>query len=205
MAGIPFLIGRESYLRPLVESDIEGPYPTWFNDAEACRGNTHHIFPYTAENARSYVRLANSGRRHLVLAIVRRKDGVHIGNIALDKIDYINRTADLTIMIGDKTCWGQGYGKETAHLICDHGFFVLNLNRIGCGTFDDNVAMRKLAEYLGMVEEGRRRQAVYKLGRYIDVIEYGVLRHEYIARFNLRTIENQTEENQTEAVTQRGL
>ena len=45
--------------------------------------------------------------------------------------------------------------------------------------------MRKLVEYLGMVEEGKRRQAVYKLGRYVDVIEFGVLRDEYRKRFDL--------------------
>jgi RimJ/RimL family protein N-acetyltransferase len=185
MSGIPFLIGKEMYLRPLVEGDSEGPYPRWFNDAEVCRGNTHHIFPYTAEDGRAYIQQANRGRHHLILAIVRREDNVHIGNIALDSIDYINRTAELTIVIGDKTCWGKGYGKEAARLICDHGFLVLNLNRIACGTFEDNVAMRKLAECLGMIEEGRRRQAVYKLGRYTDVVEYGVLRNEYVARFNL--------------------
>ena len=185
MAGIPFLIGEKIYLRALVETDSEGPYPTWFNDAEVCRGNTHHIFPYTVDAARAYIQRASSDQRQLVLAIVRREDDTHIGNIALDNIDHINRTAELTIIIGDKSRWGKGYGKEAARLICDHGFLALNLNRIACGTFEDNVAMRKLAEYLGMVEEGRRRQAVYKLGRYVDVIEYGVLRNEYVARFNL--------------------
>jgi len=185
MSGIPFLIGKEIYLRPLVEGDSEGAYPRWFNDAEVCRGNTHHIFPYTAEDARAYIQRANSDHRQLFLAIIRREDDTHIGNIALDNIDHLNRTAELSIIIGDKSYWGKGYGKEAARLIYDHGFLVLNLNRIAWGTFEDNAGAHKLAEYLGMVEEGRRRQAVYKLGRYVDVIEYGVLRSEYVARFNL--------------------
>jgi len=185
MVGIPFLIGKEIYLRALVETDSEGPYPTWFNDAEVCRENSHHIFPYRFEDAHAYIQEANRGPHHLVLAIICNKDDIHIGNIALDNINYINRTAELTIVIGDKSCWRKGYGKEAARLICDHGFLVLNLNRIACGTFDSNLAMRKLAEYLGMMEEGRRRQAVYKLGRYMDVIEYGVLKNEYMQRFNL--------------------
>lgn len=85
---------------------------------------------------------------------------------------------------GDKTCWGKGYGKEAARLICEHGFQALNLHRISCGTLDNNTAMSKLAESLGMVEEGRRRQAAYKHGRYVDIIEYGVLKSEYVARFH---------------------
>jgi RimJ/RimL family protein N-acetyltransferase len=33
-----------------------------------------------------------------------------------------------------------------------------------------------------MSEEGRRRQAAFKRGRYLDVIEYGVLQHEWTSR-----------------------
>ena len=185
MSGIAFLVGEEIYLRPLIEADCDGPYPTWFNDPDVCRGNEHHVFPYTVEDAREYIENTSSSIQHLILAIICRVDDKHIGNIALDKIDYINSSAGLTIIIGDKSCWGRGYGKEAARLICDHGFLVLNLNRIACGTFEHNVKMRKLAEYLGMIEEGRRRNAVYKLGRYVDVVEYGVLKDEYLMRFNL--------------------
>jgi len=185
MTDIPFLAGKDIYLRPLVESDCDGPYPSWFNDLETCRGNSHHIFPYTPEAAREYVRQSNTVKDKLVLAIIRSKDNAHIGNIALDNINYINRTAELSVIIGDKSCWNKGYGKQAARLICDHGFLALNLNRVACGTFEDNVGMRKLAECLGMAEEGRRRKAVYKLGRYVDIIEYGMLRSEYVARFNL--------------------
>ena len=185
MVGIPFLIGKEVYLRALVEVDSEGQYPMWFNDADVCRENSHHIFPYTLDQAREYIQQTDKDRHHLILAIVCHKDDKHIGNVALDNINYINRTAELTIVIGDKSCWRKGWGKEASRLICDHGFFVLNLNRIACGTFESNVGMRNLAQYLGMIEEGRRRLAVYKLGRYVDVIEYGVLKEEYTVRFNL--------------------
>lgn len=63
--------------------------------------------------------------------------------------------------------------------MCDHGFRAMNLNRIACGTQLDNDGMRKLAQSLGMKEEGRRRQAQFKHGRYIDVVEFGLLRDEF--------------------------
>ena len=185
MTVIPFLVGKEIYLRALVDSDSEGPYSTWFYDSEICEQNSHHIFPYSVDGARDYIKAVNRDHCQLILAIVDIKDESHVGNIGLGRINNINRSAELTIIIGDKSYWGRGYGKEAARLICDHGFLVFNLNRIGCGTFQHNVRMRKLAEYLGMIEEGRKRNAVYKLGRYVDVIEYGVLRDEYFMRFNL--------------------
>ncbi len=185
MTDMPFLVGKNIYLRGLTEEDCDGPYPGWFNDADVCEENSHHLFPYSKPTAHAYVQQVNNRKDKLVLAIVRSKDNVHIGNVALSSINFVNRTAALRIIIGDKSCWQKGYGKEAARLICDHGFLSLNLNRIACGTFGDNIAMQKLAEYLGMLKEGTRRKAVYKSGRYLDTIEYGVLRSEYVARFNL--------------------
>lgn len=178
----PFLEGRSLFLRPLVAADAEGPYPTWFNDAEVCRGNSHHVFPYRPEEARAYIEESARRRDRLVLAVVLRDGERHIGNIALQGIHPVYRSAEFSIVIGDRGAWGKGYSSEAAELICRHGFTALNLHRIGCGTFADNLAMQRLAARLGMREEGRRREAAYKDGRYVDVIEYGVLKAEFLHR-----------------------
>jgi [ribosomal protein S5]-alanine N-acetyltransferase len=39
--------------------------------------------------------------------------------------------------------------------------------------------MKKLAARLKMKQEGLRREAVYKNGTYLNVLEFGVLRSEY--------------------------
>jgi [ribosomal protein S5]-alanine N-acetyltransferase len=176
-----FLRGPRVHLRALVEADVEGEYPHWFNDEEVCRGNSHHVFPYTRAAALEYVRQVGSRRDDLVLAVALNEDGRHIGNIALAGIHPLYRTAELSIVMGDRTIWGNGYSKEAGHLLVAHGFAALNLHRIGCGTFADNIAMQRLARALGMKEEGRRREAAFKDGRYVDVLEYGVLAADYAA------------------------
>jgi len=174
------------FLRSLTEADCEGPYVTWFNDREVCFGNSHHVMPYTIDDAKSYVRNQVKNDSTLVLAIIDAKKEIHIGNIALDKINYINRSAELSIIIGEKVFWSKSYGKQACRILCDHGFFVLNLHRIYCNTFENNTGMQKIAEHLGMPLEGRRRQAVFKEGRYLDILEYGVLRSEYMTHFDIQ-------------------
>lgn len=176
---VPFLVGKRLYLRALVEEDTEGTYPTWFNDEDVCRGNSHHIFPYTVSAALDYIHYANQTRESLILAVVLNDKDRHIGNIALQSIHPYFRSAEFSIIIGDKTAWGKGYALEAGKLLCDHGFTALNLHRIACGTFDDNIAMKRLALSFGMKEEGRRREAAFKQGRYVDLVEYGVLKEEY--------------------------
>ena len=180
--GVPFLQGEKLYLRPLLVSDCDGPYLTWLNDEAVCYGNSHHVFPYTLDQARAYVGHVQAHSNHrsaLVLAMIEKKSDRHIGNVALDAIDYISRCAEFSIIIGQKEAWGLGYGKEAGRLILTHGFYCLNLHRISCGTLDNNTAMIRLARYLKMGQEGVRRQAVFKNGRYRDVIEFGVLSNEF--------------------------
>jgi len=174
-----FLNGKRIYLRQLRDEDAQGCYPAWFNDNGICRGNSHHIFPYSNEDALDYIKFSRQTKDDLILAIVTIKGDQHIGNIALQHIHPIYRSADLSIVIGEMTYWGKGYGTEAARLICDHAFLAMNLNRISCQTFENNHGMRKMATALGMKEEGLRRQAAFKEGKYIDVIEYGIIRDEY--------------------------
>jgi RimJ/RimL family protein N-acetyltransferase len=179
--GIPFLVGQRLYLRALVPADADGSYVQWFNDADVCGGNSHHVFPYSREAAAGYIQRSVVSRDELVLAIVQRADHRHIGNIALQAIHPIYRSAELSIVIGDRAAWGQGYGEEASRLLLDHGFRALNLHRVGCGTFATNVAMQRLARGLGMKEEGCRRRAAFKDGRFVDIIEFGIMADEYFA------------------------
>lgn len=172
----PFLIGQDIYLRALEESDVQGNYANWLNDAEICQFNSHHVYPQTKENLLEYVRNVQKSKNDLVLAIILKKTDEHIGNISLQCISYINRSAEFAILIGEKKYCGKGFAKQAGELIIKHGFLALGLNRIGCGTSSDNLPMQKLAINMQMKEEGRRLEALYKNGKYADIIEYGVLK-----------------------------
>ena len=174
----PFIIGERLYLRALRPEDADGPWVSWFNDAEVCAGNSHHVRPYTRQDALDYI----FNTEDLALAIVDMGTDKHIGNVTLQNIHPINRSADFGIIIGDKSFWGKGYGKEAATLMFDHGFKTMNLHRIACGTLETNQAMMKLASSLGMQFEGLRIQAVFKDGMYIDIKEYRMLRKDWNAK-----------------------
>lgn len=182
----PFLSGKSIYLRPLEEKDIEGNYVKWLNDPEVCRYNSHHVFPYTYEGARDYIKTVSKSPSAVVLAIVLKENDIHIGNISLQDINYINRSAEFAIIIGEKKYWGMGYSKEAARLIVAHGFQELNLHRVYCGTSAKNIPMQKLAVFLGMKEEGLRREAMFKHKRFVDIMEYGLLSREFVKQFPIK-------------------
>jgi RimJ/RimL family protein N-acetyltransferase len=181
MASIPtFLAGRQIRLRALTPADVDGPYLGWFNDPEVSRYNAHHVFPYTREEALAWVTALPERRDALVLAI--EADDRHLGNISLQGIDAVSRSADLAIVVGERSEWGRGIGAEAAGLLVGHGFQALNLHRISCGVVASSQRARRWAEGLGMTQEGVRRQAIWTDGAYHDIVEYGLLASEWLGR-----------------------
>lgn len=179
MADIIFLKGERVHLRGLEEKDLTNDYLQWLNDEEVCRFNSHAVYPNTESRMKSYFTSLQDQDKNIVLAIIHTNSKKHIGNVSLQNINWIWRNAEFAILLGDKNFWGDGYGEEAAKLIVAYGFERLNLHRVYCGTLDGNKGMMKLAQKLKMVEEGIRREAIFKHGKYIDIIEYGVLHNEF--------------------------
>ena len=168
---------RDGYfVRPLAALDLDGPYPAWFEDQEICRYNSHGKFFPTRAALLAYIE--NDATDRVVWAIC---DGnqTHVGNVSLQHISFVNRSAEFAILIGDRAHWGKGVATAAGRSLLAHGFFKLNLHRVHCGTAAANIGMVRLAAALGMREEGRRRQALYLEGEWIDVVEFGVLRDEF--------------------------
>lgn len=174
-----FLVGNNIYLRQIEENDINENYQQWFNDEEVCFLNSHHRFPNYAQDMQAYYQDIIKSRNNLILAIVAKDTDLHVGNISLQNIDFINQNAELAIIVGDKEYWGKGIGKEACQLIIDHGFNNLNLYRIYFGTAAENTGMQKIGKILGFKKEGVARSALFKNGVFHDFYNYGLLKDDF--------------------------
>jgi len=170
---------KRLFLRGLCKQDINDGYFHWFNDQKVCEYNSHGLFPNTKGKMEKYLNALEDTNDKLVWAIVEKESNKHIGNISLLEINWINRNAEFAIIVGEKKYWGQGYAYEAAKVLLEHSFAKLNLKRIYCGTAATNEGMQKLAVKLSMKKEGTRRKHLYLNGRYIDLVEYGLLREEF--------------------------
>ncbi|MBK8047376.1 MAG: GNAT family N-acetyltransferase [Anaerolineales bacterium] len=105
-------------------------------------------------------------------------DDRFIGQCALFRFDDVAHTAELGITIGDKAYWGKGYGREAIALLLDYGFRLRNLRKIWLQVNADNERAQRAYRACGFVEEGRLRQHVWSNGRYVDLVQMGVLRED---------------------------
>ena len=59
--------------------------------------------------------------------------------------------------------------------MCRFGFEMMNLNRIELEVHAENARARHVYAKVGFQEEGVRRQAIYRAGRYQDMVVMGLL------------------------------
>jgi RimJ/RimL family protein N-acetyltransferase len=165
-------------------------YQSWFNDPDVSKFNSHGLFPYTPNDQNAFGNLVEENFNSktpnaITLKIYGSIPGnmglcwSWVGNISLQSINWINRSAEFAIVVGDTRYWGKGYGYEAAKLLFNHGFNKLNLHRIWTGTAETNTGMRKLAEKLRMLEEGKFTDGMFLNGEYVDIITYRSLQKEF--------------------------
>ena len=63
-------------------------------------------------------------------------------------------------------------------MIINYAFITLKLHRVYCGTSEKNIAMQKLALYLGMKQEGISIDAMIKNEEYINIFNYAIVNNE---------------------------
>ena len=178
----PFLTGPRLYLRRVERGDLSGAYFQWLNDPEVTRYMYHGSFPNSDDAMLAYHEQSVQSRDQVNLAIITREDGRHIGNIGLNSIDWVNGTAEVGVLIGEKNCWGQGYGGEAIGLVESYAFDRLNLRRLWAGAWSRNGGMLRAFEKRGWVREGCQREHAYREDAAEDVVLMGLLRREHYER-----------------------
>lgn len=115
-------------------------------------------------------------------AIVDDQEDIILGLVSLVSINYMNQSAELHIMIGDKNNQGKGLGTYAFSEIIRHAFMNLNLNRIESTIVEDNNRSRRLCEKMGFVQEGVKRSARYKDGIFVNMVLYSIIKDDYLKK-----------------------
>lgn len=166
------------YLRALEPDDYKVSYK-WRNDPDIQNLVGGHKYFVSMEKERKWVEAAINDNNRIVLAVCLKSTGKYIGNIMLQGIDWINRTASIPILLGDKEEWGKGYGTEARMQMLTFAFKERGLESIRDLVLEDNHVSIKLHERCGYVKEGTLRNSVFKNGRFYNQIIMAVLKDDF--------------------------
>ena len=134
-------------------------YQRWINDFEVTRTLSVGLRPTTWEAEQAWYERASKSEQDVVFTIYERATMRPIGGTGLHDIHDRSRTAEFGILIGEKECWGKGYGTETTILMLDYGFHALGLHNILLTAASFNERGIRAYTRAGFRVIGRRRQA----------------------------------------------
>ncbi|MFD0680774.1 MULTISPECIES: GNAT family N-acetyltransferase [unclassified Paenibacillus] len=175
-----FLQGKYVALKALNESDVENSdWYDWFNDEETTKYMQKHYYPNTKAEQMDYWKNHIKGSRdRLQLGIYDTNGGPLLGCVGLYPIDYINRKAEISTIIAEKSTRNVKYFFESNKLILQHAFYSLNLYRVYGGSIVKEFA-EAMCKFYGFEIEGVMRSEVYKNGKYHDTYLIGLMESEF--------------------------
>lgn len=138
-------------LKPFTPEMATEKYAGWLRDSEVVRYSEQRHRRHSLETCRSFVASIDHERAHMWAILADRE---HIGNVTAHR-DLPNNTADVGILIGERSAWGKGCGAEAYGAVTD--WLLSN----GCrmvtgGTMEANIGMIRVFEKCGFTIDGVR-------------------------------------------------
>lgn len=148
------LAGKQTLLRPFSANDITTDYLGWLRDPEVIRFSNQRFCTHTRESALAYLNsFAISGNLFLSVRLVETERLV--GTITAYRSQH-HQTADMGLLIGDRSCWGKGMGQDAWSTLLDYLLNVCHLRKVTGGTLRCNVGMVRIMERSRMQLEAVR-------------------------------------------------
>lgn len=173
-----FIRGKTLELRPMNIDNVEIHYK-WANDRRT-RRLMRIDTPIPMDHVRRWVQ-GDEDKESIHFEVWHIADNKLVGNGGINRINWRNRTASLSLRIGETEYWNQGVGSEASELLVKYGFEELNLHKIEAGIYEPNIGSQKCALNMGMKLEGTMKESVYIDGKYVDANFYSMLDRDWFA------------------------
>ncbi|MBH5319566.1 GNAT family N-acetyltransferase [Paenibacillus sp. GSMTC-2017] len=174
--------GNKIDLRYAQESDLED-YFAFLQDSEM-NTLTGSQSEFTRDQIATWIRkISVVSEERADFIIFEKGTNVLLGEVVLNEIDPINRSANIRIGIQGNEHRGKGYGTEAMILMLQYGFETLKLHRIHLGVYAFNPRAIHVYEKIGFKREGIERDALYLDDTFHDMIKMAMLEDEFRRRY----------------------
>ncbi len=177
----PIMVGERVYLRPFETADAEtlAQITATETDTFMYRGRAPFSpLAYERDIGEAY---KGDYPPWIAFVVALRADDRCIGQVGVESIEYLHRTAWTFSELGPAEFRNQGYGTEAKHLLLEYCFDHLHLHILRSTVFETNTRSAAALLKQGYREAGRLHWADVKGGRYRDALMFDLLRDEWLA------------------------
>ena len=152
-------------------------YLSWLNDSEITDYlEVRFNIPKNIIELEDFIQSVNESNNSILFGIFYKDLKIHIGNIKLT-FNIEHKRAEIGLLIGDKSFWGNGYAAEAIDLVSNYTFKKYNIDKISASCYEENIASAKSFLKVGFNEEARLKDHWLKRGERQDSIILSRLNH----------------------------
>ena len=161
--------GEKIYLRPILKEDSKY-LNEWKNDEEVYRFLGGGFSPVSINQQEkwidSMIDMTGNNKRFIICENIDKP----VGMIGLYGINWIHRTCEIGVFIGDKKSQGNGYGKEACLLIEEYAKNYMNIRKIKLNVVKNNEAGFNMWTALGYMKVGELIKERFINGEYYNLL-----------------------------------
>ena len=164
------LLGERVRLTRFSAADITEDYLGWLNDPIVTRLSNQRFVTHDRASSERYLASFDGSPHHFLS--VRRRDGDRAIGTMTAYVSPHHGTADMGIMIGERSAWGGGFGQDAWNSLLAWLLGEGGMRKVTAGTLAINQPMIRIAEQSGMMLEGRRARQEIVEGEAVDILQY---------------------------------
>lgn len=158
-------------------------FSKWTHDPEYMRLTDSEparpLAPYHIK--KKFEEMEKDAHRDFYFFVLRLKpEDRAIGFAHIRWVEWNHGNAHFNMGIGSPDDRRKGYGSEALQMLLRYCFQELNLYRLTGDTSEYNTGAQAFLSKHGFACEVRRREAIYREGRYWDALTYGILAEEWV-------------------------
>ena len=157
-------------------------FQRWYADEEIAKLLRHDQLPLNSIQSRGYFDtiIMPLSARGMCYAIHEIATDRLIGTTAITDLKGVGfRSGLFRIVIGEKDCWGKGYGTEATRLVIEEAFGTHNLDQVRLEVFQHNERALAAHRRVGFREAGNHVEFVGRARFELHVIEMELDRQDY--------------------------
>jgi len=153
-----------------------------WNNAPNVRRYARNMWPLTLEEVKKWFDPPpdRHTRDFVVFTIYHKGDKRPIGSVGFNRINWVNRNANIFWTIGEPEYWGRGIIGEATKLLIKYGFTELNFHKIYAGVVSPNARSLRAAEKLGFKKEAIIKETIYVDGLYHDEHKFALFKRDWL-------------------------
>ena len=167
------ITGQRVLLRAMRSSDITAQHVAWLNDPQVVRFSNQRFTQHTLDTCLRY-HASFEGSANIYASARLLVSNQAIGTLTAYR-NLQHGTADIGILMGERSFWGQGLGTEAFTLLADWLATLPGMRKLTCGMLACNHGMLALAQRAGFAREAVRVGQELVDGQAVDLV--------YFARF----------------------